>query len=171
MAHKGRGWHGEPGRHSKAARGIKTAKHEATIKGATESRLFFNYSAARMRFLSRQILALARMYQKDSQDLHSQTDWMSPGEFLHVLDKSIVGRYNEFDPNELAHAIASTRGIREVKFGRDFSPVLYIRVERGKMSSVFNNFRRHMRAENRPNEWDFDDREKFGEGVIRAWWD
>ena len=165
MAKKGRGWHGEPVRHSKAARGIKTV---------TESRLRYKYSAAQIRFLDKEVVQLFRIWNNvegfDAQ--HTQLDWMTPRELLYVLDKSpTVTDYNDFDVNELAKALSNTRGIQDVKFGREYSPILYIRTEPGMYESVLKNFRRHMKRQHWPAEWDEEHTEKFGERVIRAWWD
>ncbi len=160
---RGRGWHGEPGRHRKAALGIKTV-----VK-----RSIWEMSPVDTRWLERQTAVLFKLWHGDGpEDAHTQLDWMTPRELVWILDKSPdVADYNRFDANELAKALFNTQGIKEVKFGRDYSPVLYIRAKRRKLNSVFNNFRRHMHVDNRPDEWNFDDREEFGEGVIRAWWD
>lgn len=163
---KGKGWHGEPKRHADAARGIKTV---------TESRLLFNYSAAQVRFLEKEVVQLFRIWNYEGEGfdaLHTQLDWMTPRELIWVLNMSptVVG-YNTFSATEMAIALSSTRGIKEVKFGREYSPVLYIRTEPGMYESVLRNFQKHIHRDNWPTEFGEEHTEKFGERVIRAWWD
>ncbi len=174
MVRKGRGWHDEPKRHADAARGIKTVDPRLAFEKEGIPRLGLRMiSAADQRHLEKEVVQLFRIWNYGGEDfslLHTQLDWMTPRELIWALNMSptVVG-YNAFSATEMAIALSSTRGIKEVKFGREYSPVLYIRTEPGMYESVLRNFRKHIHRDNWPNE--YDEQEKFGGRVIRAWWD
>jgi hypothetical protein len=91
-----------------------------------------------------------------------------------------AGEYNEFDPSKVIKAIEQVDTlIDEVQFGREGSPVMYLRLISGTWDEFSKTFRKHTSAklhnlekhirvafsDTAFDEWS---RER---NVIRVWWD
>jgi hypothetical protein len=113
------------------------------------------------------------LFGKRTRSLDFKTEWLPKSQAVKVIP--LVESYNEFQGKKVAKVLQKLKEVKNVKFGRESSPVVYVSVpswEKGQAIPELKKKQLKEKIKKAFAETDPDEvMDEYGGTAIRFWWD